>query len=370
MKKIHFLAVRQDGIIDYMLAPVRHNKKAIKTRGYDIDIFYKPSSSCLNCDILCLLSKAAMLLLKDQNTYLQADGPVIQFIQQARQHTNKIIWFDTSDSTSVTHFELLPYVDRYLKKQLLRDLILYQKPFYGGRIFSDFYHRRFNITDETSFEQFHPLSPEDTHKVGLSWNIGLGDMINSGTRKAYYKRFAADYLSVVYDVTFHSTSNKTIDLFLSTSANLKRATIAFQRQELVKRLREIQQQNNLSGAINGPRLPEKSFRQTLQSTKIMPSPFGWGELGLRDYEAFMYGAALLKPDMGHMVTWPDVFVAHQTYQPFSWDFSDLEDQILSLLSNTSTRETFAQNGQDTYRDSISEKGMNTFCDWFIQQIDG
>ncbi len=368
MKKIHFLAIRQDGIIDYLLAPVRYNQKTLKERGLDISFFYKPSEKCLHCDVLCLLSKAVMPMLHDQNIYLQPDGPVIQFIQKARQYTNKIIWFDTSDSTSVTHFELLPYIDLYLKKQLLKDLTQYQKPFYGGRIFTDFYHHHFNIPDDTPFDQFHPLSPQDTHKVGLSWNIGLGDLINSGTRKAYYKRFVADYLPVSYTVDFHPTTNKTIDLFLSTSANLKRPSVAFHRQELVNRLRDIQQKHQLSGAINGPRLPDDAFRKTMSATKIMPSPFGWGELGLRDYEAFIYGAALLKPTMSHMTTWPNIFIENETYQPFQWDFSDLEEHIKNLLYNPSKRETLAQNGQDAYRQSISKQGMAQFCDWFIQQL--
>jgi hypothetical protein len=368
MKKIHFLAIRQDGIIDYLLAPVRYNQKALKERGFDISFFYKPSDTCLQCDILCLLSKAVMPMLHDQNTYLQPDGPVIQFIQKARQFTNKIIWFDTSDSTSVTHFELLPYVDFYLKKQLLKDLTLYQKPFYGGRIFTDFYHQHFNITDDVPFDQFHPLSPEDMHKVGLSWNIGLGNLIQSGTRKAYYKRFFADYLPISYAVDFHQTTNKTIDIFLSTSANLKRTSVAFHRQELVRRLRDIQQKHQLSGAINGPRLPDEAFRQTMSATKIMPSPFGWGELGLRDYEAFIYGATLLKPSMNHMTTWPNIFIENETYQPFQWDFSDLEEHIQNLLSSPSKQVALAQNGQDIYRQSISKQGMAQFCDWFIQHL--
>ena len=54
----------------------------------------------------------------------------------------------------------------------------------------------------------------------------------------------------------------------------------------------------------------------------MLSPFGWGELCLRDYEAVLGGALLLKPDMSHLETWPDVFVPHDTYAPFDWDATD------------------------------------------------
>ena len=62
---------------------------------------------------------------------------------------NKIVWLDDSDSTGITHFELLPLVDLYLKKQLLKDKKLYsQNQFYGDRIYTDYYHRTVGVEDE------------------------------------------------------------------------------------------------------------------------------------------------------------------------------------------------------------------------------
>ena len=62
----------------------------------------------------------------------------------------------------------------------------------------------------------------------------------------------------------------------------------------------------------GGRLPTRTYRAILSGAKIMPSPFGWGELGVRDYETFIFGAALVKPDMAHTETWPNLFVRGQT----------------------------------------------------------
>ena len=101
----------------------------------------------------------------------------------------------------------------------------------------------------------------------------------------------------------------------------------------------------------------------------MPSPFGWGEIGLRDFEAFIYGATLLKPDVSHMETWPNVFFPGETYQPVAWDFSDLEKNTLGLLSDPKRRQSIAEAGQDLYRDTISAQGMERFCSWFTGQID-
>ena len=106
----------------------------------------------------------------------------------------------------------------------------------------------------------------------------------------------------------------------------------------------------------------------MSGTKILPSPFGWGELGVRDYEAFIFGTALLKPDMAHMETWPDIFRPDETYQPVDWGFDDLESVLDDLLANDTKRTRIAAAGQEAYRESISPAGMERFCAWFVRQI--
>ena len=120
MKKVHFLAQKKDVIIQYLVAPVRYNKVGLRERGLRTKIFYQASPHCLSCDVLCLVSKAILPMLGDNSTVLDPAGRTIAFLEDARRYADKIIWFDSSDSTGVTHFELLPYVDLYLKKQLLK----------------------------------------------------------------------------------------------------------------------------------------------------------------------------------------------------------------------------------------------------------
>ena len=106
----------------------------------------------------------------------------------------------------------------------------------------------------------------------------------------------------------------------------------------------------------------------MEMTKVMPSPFGWGELGVRDYEAFKYGALLLKPDMSHMETWPNLFIPEKTYVPLNWSFSDLAEKMDKVLSDETYRIEISDAGQEAYKTSISAEGMNAFCDWFTNQI--
>lgn len=85
------------------------------------------------------------------------------------------------------------------------------------------------------------------------------------------------------------------------------------------------------------------YLRELYASKLCFSPFGFGEVCWRDYEAVMCGAVLIKPDMGHVETKPDIFVPYETYVPVRWDFSDLEEKVTHYLSNEQERMRIAEN---------------------------
>ena len=68
-------------------------------------------------------------------------------------------------------------------------------------------------------------------------------------------------------------------------------------------------------------------------TKVVISAFGLGEITLKDFETFLTGGMLMKPDMSHMETWPNFYENNITYVPFRWDFKDLHDVIESILGD-------------------------------------
>jgi hypothetical protein len=117
------------------------------------------------------------------------------------------------------------------------------------------------------------------------------------------------------------------------------------------------------------RVSSSKYRQEMRDSKIVVSPFGWGEIGVRDFECWIYGACLVKPDMSHMETWPDVFVAGETYAPAGWGFKDLKRTIEELLDDGNKRQRIARAGRDAYRQMVSAEGMERFCQWFIQQVE-
>lgn len=370
MKKINIL-VDKSKIIDYLVTPIRHNKKKLNELGYNINFYCSISNRFLTCDILLLTSKATFKILNEKQELIIDQSPTLELLRKARKYTNKIIWLDSSDSTGVTHFELLPYVDLYLKKQLLKDKSLYKKEFYGGRIFTDYYHKKFGVKDEKNFTQYFPLEEKYLHKVDLSWNIGLGDMFNSFTKINELRLKFPWMFKVNYELNFTSPEKKrNNDFFIRTTYKLQRETVAFHRKELLKRLNNLlTKRENITGSTNGRYLSIRKFRKQMSDSKILPSPFGWGELGVRDYEAFIYGAVLLKPDISFMETWPNIFIENETYKPFRWGFEDFEIAVLDLLNDDYNRIKIATQGQESYKYSISQKGMEEFCNWFIKQIE-
>ena len=95
------------------------------------------------------------------------------------------------------------------------------------------------------------------------------------------------------------------------------------------------------------RIHKRHYMRELQDSRLCFSPFGYGEVCWRDYEASYAGALLVKPDMSHIETAPDIFSADETYLACAWDFSDLGDVVERGLSNQALRremiaETYAR----------------------------
>ena len=77
-----------------------------------------------------------------------------------------------------------------------------------------------------------------------------------------------------------------------------------------------------------------------------PSPFGLGEICYRDFEILFSGCLMIKPDMKHIKTWPNIYIPMETYIPCRWDFSDLEEKVRWALRTYLKHKILQQ--QDNY----------------------
>jgi hypothetical protein len=138
-----------------------------------------------------------------------------------------------------------------------------------------------------------------------------------------------------------------------------RPSIAYQRKLILDRIG-----NDPRFLLGG--VSQKRYNEELPQSKIVLSPFGWGELCLRDFEAVRAGALLMKPDMGHLETWPDVFRPGETYVPFSWDAEDLLEKTGEYLGNNELRLRVARAAWDEYRAQLA--GMEERFESIIKEI--
>jgi spore maturation protein CgeB len=99
----------------------------------------------------------------------------------------------------------------------------------------------------------------------------------------------------------------------------------------------------------------------LAQSRICFSPYGYGEVCWRDYEAIMCGALLVKPDMAHVQTDPDIFVPYETYVPVAWDFSDLAEKMNYYLANDVARTKIVNRAYSTLYEYLQR---DAFIDQF------
>jgi hypothetical protein len=105
----------------------------------------------------------------------------------------------------------------------------------------------------------------------------------------------------------------------------------------------------------------RQYLAELRRSKLCFSPFGYGEVCWRDYEAMMTGSLLLKPDVSHLVTDPDVFVPGETYVPLAWDFSDLADKVDYYVRHEDERRTIAENAFNVIHRYLTEGRFADFA---------
>jgi hypothetical protein len=102
---------------------------------------------------------------------------------------------------------------------------------------------------------------------------------------------------------------------------------------------------------------KKEYVTELTRSKMCFSPFGYGEVCWRDYEAMARGALLLKPDMSHITMNANPFRAYETYVPLSWDLSDLESKVDYYLRHESERLRISENAFNSLKQRHSAESF-------------
>ncbi len=279
---------------------------------------------------------------------------VLEEIYKLKKKCNKIVYFDLSDSTTILHPRALEIVDIYYKGQIFKNKNLYKKKFYGRRIYTDYSHKKFNIIDSKPVFSEMIDKPNNLDKIKLSWNSSISNYSLLGKYfNELYQRVPLRSL-IDFPSKRNTNKNKKKDIMLRMNFFYQRNTIAWHRKivlESIKNKVDYEKTNTLN-----------YFRE-LNNSKITVSPFGWGEINYRDYEAFIYGSLLLKPNMSHIETWPNYFENYKTTIFYDWSCDNLSKTIEDILSNYKHYEEIVENAKEKYfyylnKNYLKEKILN------------
>ncbi|MDR9365943.1 MAG: glycosyltransferase [Balneolaceae bacterium] len=283
------------------------------------------------------------------NNHKFADIDTTEILYQLRDKYKNLSVFDDGARTSLDFPQALPIVDTYFHCQLFSDSENYKRPVKRGQLYSEYY-AKMGVKDHDNYKSVL-VDEESLSKIHLAWNIGAGcyprkDLL----RKAGL--VAANFISPKLLPIFYTHPQNTpypdngekFDVQARFSIQSV-TTIAYQRELVLKKVK------NDNRVLTGFVSPGK-FKEEIKNTKIVLSPFGWGEVCFRDFEAVLNGALLLKPDMDHLSTWPDIYKPNETYVPFQWNCKDLPEKIDQYLQNDEKRRAIANNAYECYMDQL------------------
>lgn len=110
----------------------------------------------------------------------------------------------------------------------------------------------------------------------------------------------------------------------------------------------------LPSSFPGPKpLSYLEYLNAMHNARIAISPWGTAEFCHRDFEAWLCGAVLIKPDTDFVTSMVDYYQSNITYVPCAIDFSDLEEKVDDILKNWKKYEPMRKRAQNMIRNSWS-----------------
>jgi ribosomal silencing factor RsfS len=324
--------------------------KELREKNIKIQFFKShKDKKLLQSDIIGVDSRYYRDLTVHQKKYSDLSF-IIDAIKQFRSKEIKVVIFDNDDSSGGRQWDLIQYVDILVKKQVLKNREYYtlDNGLYNYKPFVKSYGLKIPEERHTDYK---PCAPDQLHKIKLGWNIGMKDYryfpftkyFPVGTSRLFntlYKmpQFAEPSSKRTYDSSFRGEVKKDDEIY------------SYQRNRVIELFKNKNDPNMKSGII----IAKKDYLKEMRNSKITVSPYGWGEVCYRDFEAILNGSLLVKPSMEHLETYPDVYKKNSTYIPLRWDMKDLDKTLSEILENYEDYIPIIKNAQREYKKALND----------------
>jgi hypothetical protein len=251
----------------------------------------------------------------------------------------RIVFLDHYAQSSSPFLDVVPYVDRYAKRQVLVDRSKYRHDLEGGYVFTDFFARWRGF--DLDGWHFGSKLPEG-HDIVHAWNLGVLPRYRRWVGYQRLLRWTMRPIDIHCRLEIGRHSRAKWEWYQEYRTLARDAVEPLERRYRLSEQRQV-----------------RRFRYFLElaHSKLVFSPFGWGEVCIRDFEAVAAGALLVKPSMEHLATSPDIYRPFETYVPVAWDLSDLEEKCTYYLEHPAEARAIAENARSVLRDYFEKQGF-------------
>lgn len=360
------------------LAPLRRHCAALQL-GSGLRLEFAEAESCPELHEAVRRAAPELVWIQARSLVREPRAKILDLLSAIRADGTRVAWLDAQASSTREDFWLAPHVDLYVRRSLLRRPEHHGGTFLQGRLHAEAVRRRFDPRSvrrlAAGFGTLRGPRPAwRLWQLARLWRSGIAPgaqrfagwpLPSTGSVALGWNLALADDLVALAAEAPDPGRKRDIDLHCRVRAAFPLVPAWY----VCDRLGAVRAAERLVGfwrvVTSSDHLDRRRYLDEMRRSRLVVSPFGWGEVCFRDFEAILSGAVLVKPSMRHLETWPDVYRPHETYVPVRWDWSDLEVACRPYLEDESARRDLAERARQALVQSFAEAPFRACCEALV-----